>query len=66
MVKRRTRKIVLIEDFVSKIKSGQLISGSEFPSLDELMRAYDIGSRTAGSIVRTLSQMGLLDTRKGC
>lgn len=63
--KRRTRKVILIEEFARKIKSGQLISGSEFPSLDELMRTCDVGSRTAGAIVRALSQMGLLDTQRG-
>lgn len=63
--KRRTKKIIVLEEFVQKINDGQLLSGSLFPTTAELMRTYDISNRTAGGIIRGLSKMGLLDTAKG-
>ena len=62
---RRTKKVIIIEEFIEKINSGELISGSEFPSMDELTHTYDISSRTAGAVIRALSKMGLLDTHRG-
>lgn len=65
MDKRRSKRVVLVEDFAQKIRRGNFAPGSEFPSTDELTRCFKISSGTAGRLTRELAEMGLLDVGRG-
>ncbi len=62
---RRTKKVVLIEEFAGKIRNGTMPPGSFFPNVDELMRRHKISSGTAGKIISGLGKLGLLEISRG-
>ncbi len=62
---RRTKKVILIEEFAEKIKSGGMAPGSFFPNIDELTRRHKISSGTAGKVINCLGKLGLLEISRG-
>ncbi len=62
---RRTKKVILVEEFAEKIKNGGLAPGSIFPNIDELMLRHKISSGTAGKVINCLGKLGLLEISRG-
>ncbi|MGE4565316.1 MAG: hypothetical protein AB7F32_10640 [Victivallaceae bacterium] len=62
---RRTKKVILVEEFARRINNGGLAPGSFFPNIDELMRRHNISSGTAGKVISSLGKLGLLEISRG-
>ncbi|MEG2075299.1 MAG: hypothetical protein RRY34_02260 [Victivallaceae bacterium] len=62
---RRSKKIIIFEELIQKIKSGSFPPGGEFLTTEELVQLYGISSGTAGKIIQGLHEENLLAVSRG-
>ncbi len=63
--RKRSKCVVLVEALAQEIAAGILPPGSDFYTMEGLMRKYKISIVTANKVLRELKELGLLEVQKG-